>query len=321
MPKKSFIYSLLFLLVLLVLPIVIDHPYYRHVLIMMIIWATLGVAWNILGGYTGQVSFGHAAFFGIGAYSAGLGSVHLSLSPWWGMLFGPLLAALIALPIGWLTFRLRGSYFALGTLALGEIFYIVFSNWTSFTKGAQGILIMPSFTDKLPYYYIALGMLVLALLINIRTVHSKAGYYMVAIREDQDSAEALGIPTARYKMLALLLSAFITGMAGAFYMNYVNFIDPAIVFSLSDVSVMIILVVMMGGVATIFGPVVGAAVYIGLNELLRAALGSANALIFGILVVFIILFMPNGLVGEAFVRFKRKVRSKKRGEVSGTFGS
>ncbi|MDY0322555.1 MAG: branched-chain amino acid ABC transporter permease [Candidatus Carbobacillus sp.] len=319
--KKTFIFSLMLFVIFLVLPVVINHPYYRHVLIMMMIWATLGVAWNILGGFTGQVSFGHAAFFGVGAYTAGLGNVHLGLSPWWGMLFGPIFAALIALPIGALTFRLRGPYFALGTLALGEIFYIVFSNWKSFTKGAQGILIMPQFTDKLPYYYLALGMLITAIVISFLTVHSKAGYYMVAIREDQDSAEALGISTARYKMLALLLSAFITGMAGAFYMNYVNFIDPAIVFSLSDVSVMIILVVMMGGVATIFGPVVGAAVYIGLNELLRAQLGSANALVFGILVVFIILFMPNGLVGEILMRFRKNVQGKKRGEVSGTFGS
>ncbi|PTQ53652.1 MAG: Branched-chain amino acid transport system permease protein LivM [Hydrogenibacillus schlegelii] len=295
----------------LVFPLVVSHPYVRHVFIVMLIWATLGVAWNILGGYAGQVSLGHAAFFGVGAYTAGLLATKAGVSPWWGMLLGPIVATVIALPIGAIAFRLRGPYFALGTLALGEMFYIVFNNWTEVTNGARGILLMPAFTDKLPYAYLALFMLALALATSEALRRSKAGFYFVAVREDEDAAAALGIPTARVKMLALLVSAFLTGLAGAFYMNYVSFIDPATVFSLSNVSIMIILVVMLGGVATLFGPVVGAVVYIGLNELLRSSLGSANALVFGLLVIAVIVFLPNGLVGS--VHFRRRPAAEREG--------
>lgn len=300
-------------------PLVIKAPYQLHILILILIWAIMGTAWNLLGGYCGQVSFGHAAFFGLGAYAAGLLKFHWGLSPWWGMLLGPVVAAVAALPIGLICFRLRGPYFALAMLATGEIFRLVFINQASFTNGARGILIMPEISGKIFYYYLGLVLLLVTVLVTYLIVHSKPGYYMVAIREDQDAAMSLGIPVTLYKNLALIPSAFFTGLAGAFYMNYVAFIDPNIVFNLSNVSVMVILVVMMGGVATIWGPTVGAAIYIFLSEYFRATLGSANVLVFGVLVCLIIMFMPNGVVGEINILRQVAARRKERlqGGVSG----
>ncbi|WP_449241575.1 branched-chain amino acid ABC transporter permease [Desulfoscipio gibsoniae] len=310
MLNKKSLMAIVFLLLAVLLPVFITAPYHLHILILILIWATIGTAWNLLGGYAGQVSFGHAAFFGLGAYSAGLLTLHYSLSPWWGILLGPVVAALIALPIGMICFRLRGPYFALAMLALGEIFRLAFLNITNFSNGAKGILIMPAITGKMFYYYTGLGMLALTLLVTYLIVHSKIGYYLVSIREDQDAAISLGIPATMYKNLALLPSAFFTGLAGAFYMNYVAFIDPNIVFNLTNVSVMVILVVMLGGVATTWGPTIGAAIYIFLGELFRTTLGSANVLVFGILVCVIILFLPNGIAGELDL-LKRFTRRKK----------
>jgi branched-chain amino acid transport system permease protein len=186
---------------------------------------------------------------------------------------------------------------------------------TSFTAGAKGILIMPAITSKVFYYYAALGMLAFTLLATYMIVHSKIGYYLVSIREDQDAATSLGIPTTLYKNLALLPSAFFTGLAGAFYMNYVAFIDPNIVFNLTNISIMVILVVMLGGVATTWGPTIGAALYIIMGELFRTTLGPANVLMFGVLVCIIILFLPNGIAGELDI-FKR-IRQRKKASLSG----
>jgi branched-chain amino acid transport system permease protein len=310
MKNRNMILTGILLIIAAVLPIFIDAPYQLHILILIMMWAVIGTSWNLLGGYAGQVSFGHAAFFGVGAYTAGLLVFHLGISPWWGMLLGPIVAAVVALPIGLICFRLRGPYFALAMLALGEIFRLLFINLASFTNGAKGILIMPEITSKMAYYYIGLAMLLLTVLITYLIVHSKIGYYMVSIREDQDAATSLGVPTTLYKIYALLPSAFFTGMAGAFYTNYVAFIDPHIVFNLSNISVMVILVVMLGGVATTWGPTVGAAIYIFLGEIFRTTLGPANVLIFGVLVCLIIMFLPNGIVGELNI-IKRIMARKK----------
>jgi branched-chain amino acid transport system permease protein len=315
MLNKNILMTIAFALVALLVPVVIKAPYQLHIIILIIIWAIIGTSWNLLSGYAGQVSFGHAAFFGVGAYSAGLLTLHYSISPWWGILLGPVVATVAALPIGVICFRLRGPYFALAMLALGEIFRLVFLNLTSFTNGAKGILIMPAITSKIFYYYAGLGMLAITLLATYMIVHSKIGYYLVSIREDQDAATSLGIPTTLYKNLALLPSAFFTGLAGAFYMNYVAFIDPNIVFNLTNISVMVILVVMLGGVATTWGPTIGAALYIVMGELFRTTLGSANVLIFGILVCVIIMFLPNGIAGE--LDLLKRLTQRKKASVSG----
>jgi branched-chain amino acid transport system permease protein len=298
----------------LLFPLVIRSDYYQHLVIIALMWVIIGSSWNLLAGYTGQVSFGHAIFFGAGAYTAGILTTKLHISAWWGMLFGGPVAMLIALFVGWACFRLRGPYFALATLAGSEIFRLIATNWESLTDGMVGILIIQSFRSKLPYYYIVLALAAACIYVIHLVMKSKWGYYFVSIREDQDAAESLGINTTLYKNISLLISAFFAGTAGAFYMNYMAFIDPHVVFSLHYISIMAILVGIVGGVATIMGPAVGAFIMVGVQETFRSAffglapkwVSQAHALVFGLLVIFVILFMANGVVGD-WAKIKRHV--------------
>jgi branched-chain amino acid transport system permease protein len=206
-------------IVALIFPLLVPSDYYRHLVIIALMWVVIGSAWNLLAGYTGQVSFGHAMFFGIGAYTAGIFATKLQISAWWGILFGGPVAMLFALFVGWVCFRLRGPYFALATLAGGEIIRLVATNWESLTEGMVGILLIQSFRSKLPYYYIALGLAALCIFVIHAVMRSKWGYYFVSIREDQDAAESLGIDTALYKNLSLLIRPFLRDCR-CFYMNY-----------------------------------------------------------------------------------------------------
>ena len=312
--KKQYIALLIVSLFLLCFPAVVHSSYYQHLLIITFIWVIIGSSWNLLAGYTGQVSFGHAIFFGVGAYTAGILATKLGISAWWGMLAGGFVSMAIALFVGWVCFRLRGPYFALATLAGGEIFRLIATNWESLTDGMVGILILPSFKSKLPYYYLSLGLAAACVYTIHRIMKSKWGYYFVSIREDQDAAKSLGINTTLYKNISLLVSAFFTGLAGAFYMNYMGFIDPEVVFSLHYISIMAILVGIVGGVATIMGPAVGALVMVGLQETFRSSffgfapawVSQGHALAFGLLVIFVIMFLANGIVGD-WGKIKRHV--------------
>jgi len=312
---------LIVLCALALFPLVIKNDYYQHLMILVLMWVVIGSAWNLIAGYTGQVSFGDAAFFGTGAYTAGLLVTKLGWSAWWGLLLGGISATLIAFPFGWICFRLRGAYFALATLALNEVMRHVATIWEGLTDGMVGILIIQTFISKLPYYYIALGLAVISVISVKVVMGSKLGFYFLSIREDQDAAESLGINTHHYKMISLVIAAALTGVAGALYMNYMGFIDPHVVFSLHDISIMAILVGIVGGVGTLYGPTVGAFVMVAVQELFRTggfgiiaklakASGSdliitisefitrAHVMGFGILVVVAILFLPNGFVGD-----------------------
>ncbi|MEW6348473.1 MAG: branched-chain amino acid ABC transporter permease [Thermodesulfobacteriota bacterium] len=299
------------------LPLVVQSDYFIHIFIMAFMWVVIGSSWNLLAGFTGQVSFGHAIFFGIGAYTAGLFVTKLDpsawyASAWWGMLFGGPVAGLIALVIGWICFRLRGPYFALATIAVGEIFRLVAITWVDLTEGMQGILAIQTFQSKVPYYYLALFLAVACMYSIYRVMHSKSGFYFVAIREDEDAAEALGVSGWRYKSLSLFISAVFTGLAGAFYMNYMCFIDPEVVFSLHHISIMAILVGILGGVGTLSGPAVGAFIMVMLQETFRSSffgflpkwVSEAHVLAFGLLVIFVIRFLANGVVGD-WVKIRR----------------
>ena len=201
---------LLVLLVAAILPLIIKQDYYIHLLILVLMWVIIGSCWNLLAGYTGQVSFGQAAFFGVGAYTAGILHTKLEISAWWGMALGGWSAVILGLIIGYLCFRLRGPYFALATLATGEILRLIANNWVDFTEGMVGILTMQTFSSKLPYYYLVLGLASLCLGVIYLTMRSKLGYYFLSIREDQDAAESLGINTTLYKNVSLFISAFFT---------------------------------------------------------------------------------------------------------------
>jgi branched-chain amino acid transport system permease protein len=289
------------LALLCVLPLIGLSTYALHILILVIMWSVIGIGWNVLGGYCGQVSFGHAAFFGMGAYTAGLVYFHLGLSAWWGLLACIPVVTLTSLVIGYICLRLRGAYFALATLALGEVLRVTAENLVKFTQGNLGIMIKQrTWVDKTWYFYIVLLIAAGTFLRVKKVVESKFGYYFVAIREDQDAAESMGIDTTLYKTIALCLSGTLTGMAGAFYMNYMGYIDPATVFPLYDISIVTVMVVMVGGVATYWGPVIGAVIMVFLAEVIRSMpkIGAAHQTIFGIILIFIIMYLPNGIAGD-----------------------
>ena len=303
--------GLLALLLLLAFPLVFRLPYPRHIMIMIFLYAMLAQAWNVLAGYCGQISLGHAVFFGTGAYTSTVLVKHLGLTPWVGMLLGAGLAVAVSQAIGYPVFRLRGHYFAIATIAVGEIVQTLVINW-DWVGGARGLFVPikrpDSFANfqfhesKQTYYYIALGLLLLALWLTRRMERSRTGYYFRAIREDQDAAASLGIPVARYKQRAMALSAGLTALGGTFYAQYILFIDPESVLPLS-LSILICLVAVLGGVGTLWGPLVGAAVLVPLSESTRVYLGGTgkaiDLLIYGALIMLISVIQPGGIMALA----------------------
>ncbi len=271
--------------------------YLLNLATVILIFGVTGSSWNLLGGFAGQPSFGHAAFFGVGAYTF---AVLFPAGGMWtvpGYLVGGAVALLVSLPMGALIFRLRGPYFALSMLAFAEILRLVAQNWASVTKGATGYMLDPTLTDRVAHYYLILATLLILLAITAAMAVSRPGFYFMAIREDQDVAEALGVDSVAYKMLALGVSAFFTGVAGAFYANYFAYIEPNVVFSAVEISLATYLIVVLGGMGTVVGPVVGSLVLVSVSEALRVFTGTGNVLFYGILIVGVVLFMPDGVMG------------------------
>jgi branched-chain amino acid transport system permease protein len=305
-------WHLLVLFGMLLLPLIIKSDYYLGLIILIMMWSVLGLSWNLLGGYAGQISFGHAVFFGVGAYTACLLYTKLGVPLWIGFITAGLAGAIIAVPIGLICLRLRGPYFALSVLALSEVLRLLTLHWKSFTEGAVGILLIsPVMDSKKGYYYLIWGLLVLTVLAISYIIKTRAGYYFVAIREDEDAAKALGIFTVRYKLLALIISAFFTGVVGSFYANYTTFIDPYIVFSIVDISIAVVLVVALGGIGTFWGPVVGAMVVVSFSEGFRHFFPETHVLVYGILIILVILFLPEGIVGGARTLYLKMSARKK----------
>jgi branched-chain amino acid transport system permease protein len=309
--KKGVLPIIILLVILIILPLVLKNQYILHLIILVMMWAALGISWNLLGGYTGQVSFGHAAFFGVGAYAACLLHMKLGVSLWAGFLFAGVAGALISIPIGAICLRLRGPYFALSVLALAEILRLITLHWKSFTEGAVGILlVIPVMGTKIEYYYLILGLGILIMLATAYILKRRMGFYFIAIREDEDAAEALGIFTTRYKLYSLIISAFFTGIIGSFFANYTQFIDPYIVFSIGEVSIAMVLVVVLGGIGTFWGPAVGALVVVLLSEGFRSFFAQASILVYGALIMIVILFLPRGIVGSIITRYHLSTVSK-----------
>src|SRR5215470_16473698 len=188
---------------LTIFPLVVTDRFIIHLTIMTLLFVLLGTSWNLLGGYAGQISFGHAAFFGTGAYTSTILLLKLGISPWPGMLAGGLLAALLSIPVGWLTLRLRGPYFALATLAASEVVRIVVFNWDRLTGGGDGLNILVNLGSLLKFYYIALALACSAVAVVWVITRSRWGLFLNAIKEDEDAAEALGVAATRMKLLAL----------------------------------------------------------------------------------------------------------------------
>jgi len=290
-------------------------PYFLEILISVMLFGYLGAAWNILGGYAGQFSFGHAAYFGIGAYTSTLLFLTLGLTPWLGMLAGGVLAAVFGLFAGYLSFRygLRGPYFSLVTLAFAEMLRVVAVNTKA--VGSSLGLVIPNresaplnfvFAGKLPYYYVILAMALAALWITRRLERSKLGYSLLAIRENEDAAEAAGVDSLGMKLRAMALSSFLTALGGTFYAQYFAYIDPTITFG-PAVSIQGLLQAIVGGAGTVLGPVIGAFVLTPMSELSRAALrgrAGVDVMLYGLVLILVISFLPNGLMG--WVRRRRR---------------
>jgi branched-chain amino acid transport system permease protein len=296
------------ILLLIVAPLLTSNPFFQHLMIMVLFWTLLGASWNLLGGFAGQVSFGHATFLGIGAYVTMLFYLGLGLSPFFGMLAGGIIGALFALPIGLICFRLRGPYFSLATLAVAEIVRLVALNWEQLTAGPMGLLIttLPPMSfagmaidweSKIPFYYLAVALALFAMGLTYVVSRSRLGAYLTAVREDMDSAEAVGIDTVRERVVALVLSAFVVGLAGGFYSLYFRYIDPDAVFAIS-LSVEMVFIAVVGGLATTAGPIVGAVVLVGISEIFRERFQAGHLIFYGLFMMLVIRYLPEGIWGR-----------------------
>jgi branched-chain amino acid transport system permease protein len=293
-----------------------DSPVYGRLGALVLLGAISASAWNIVGGYAGQVSVGHAVFFGIGAYASVTGFVHLGLPPIVGAPIGMVLSVVVAAVIGVPTLRLSGHYFSMATIAVGELVRVL-SSTSDFLGGAQGLggPAMPrsvfdlSFVSATPYYYIFLVVLAGLLWLTHWMEHSRMGFYLRAIKDSERAARSLGVSSGRYKLYAYMLSAAFTSLAGSLYLCMFGFIDPESGFGIL-ISVKMVVMAALGGAGQLFGPLVGALILVPLEELSNSYLGGKGAgltfVVYGAIIVIIARFLPSGLL--SLLERRRKVR-------------
>jgi branched-chain amino acid transport system permease protein len=298
-------------------PLVIRDGFFLDSLILILMWGAVSGAWNVAGGYAGQVSLGHSAFFGIGAYSAALMATRWNASPWFGMLVGAVVATGAGLIIGYLSNRLKGPYFALATIAFSQVLLIVASRWRGFTAGSEGVpvpfrpgLWTLGFASKVSWVYLVLCLALAVYLVQVYLERSRIGYRLAGVREDEDAAEALGIPSRRLKVMAVAASAALTSVCGALWAQYVGFVDPFYVFSV-DLSIRFALNAIIGGIGTAMGPFIGSILITSLETFLRASFSDVRGglvgiylIIYGCLLIVVVRFIPQGLVGWFGERFR-----------------
>jgi branched-chain amino acid transport system permease protein len=295
------------LIFLAVLPLPISDVYTQNLIIVTLLSAGLAQAWNILGGYCGQISLGHALYYGVGAYVSTLLYVRLGIPPTIGMFAGGAVAGMLALLVGWPCFRLSGHYYAIATVVVGEIGYLLFLNW-DFVGGASGInvpftgqswLALQFRTAKLPYHYVALAFVAVTWLAAWLIEGGRWGFSWRAVRDDVVAARSLGVRIFPSKMAAAAISGFFTGMGGAIFALYLGYIDPDSVMA-GNLSILIALPAVLGGVGTLWGPLIGAAVLQPVSELTRSYLGGSGSgvdlMLYGGLIVLVALARPQGLI-------------------------
>lgn len=295
------------LALILALPLWLDK-YTLGIFVMIFYYAYLGQSWNVLTGYTGHISLGHALYVGIGAYTSTFLAQTWGISPWIGMLAGGLLSMIVALCMGYLGFRfgLRGVYFVILTIGFAEITRLIVSHIEALGS-FSGIFLdfNPSFINfqfrgNMPYYYISLGFMVVSMIVVRLIETSRLGRFMIATREDEDAAEALGVNTFKYSMIAIAISAFMTALAGTFYANYIFYLHPATLFGMA-LSIELIMRPIIGGMGTVLGPVIGSFILTPLSEISRAyfakgGLEGLHLILYGILAILVVLFMPRGII-------------------------
>ncbi len=300
-------------------PTVVRDAFLLDGLVLILLWGSVAAAWNVCGGYAGQVSLGHSVFFGLGAYAAALLGTRWGVSPWIGLIVGAGLAVAMGIVIGFLSNRLRGPYFVLATIAFSQVFLLVASRWRGFTSGSEGIPVpfRPGFwtlgiADKRVWVYLILALAVAVYLIQVYLERSRRGYQLAAVREDEDAALSLGVPARRLKVAAIAASAALTAVTGALWAQYVGFVDPFYVFSV-DLSARFALGAVLGGIGTALGPFVGAALVTTLETYLRARFGGIGAglvgiylIIYGIALIALVRFAPQCLVPWLGEQWRRR---------------
>ena len=311
----------------LILPFFLNQ-FQISLVILILFWALLGSAWNILGGYAGQFSFGHAAFYGIGAYTGVVLLLNFNLSPWIGMIAGAGLAALFALLIGYLSFRygLKGAYFALATFAFAEMLRLIASE-LEFINTSIGIHVpliggdswLRLQFEQTPrnFYFAILLIFFVVMVVSILVARSKIGYYFQAIRENEEAASALGVDLLHYKVVAIMISGALTALGGVYFVQHFGYINPELAFGVA-ISIEILLRPIVGGIGTIWGPLVGAVFLTPLGEITRGFVrnppeflsiiegrSGVDVMLFGLIIIIVIIFMPDGIVGAA-VRIRER---------------
>ncbi|PRZ42312.1 amino acid/amide ABC transporter membrane protein 2 (HAAT family) [Antricoccus suffuscus] len=296
----------------------IQTQFLLSVCTVALIFMTASIGWNIISGFGGQISFGHSIFFGLGAYTAALFQNRLNGNAWVGVLLGMVVAAVVAVLLGLLTLRLRGIFFALATFALTLTFAILATHFQSFTGGAVGVTLpilgndpaQFSFDNKLGYYYIALIFAAASFIVAWLILRSRFGLQLRAIRADQDAAKACGVLATRVKLIALALSAVVTGLAGGIYLEYIRFIDPNSAFG-ANLATQIAVIAFVGGSGYLWGPVIGAAILVPLQQILNSGLSTFpagfNLVVYAVVVLAILWFEPRGLLA-----LRRRFSSRKR---------
>jgi branched-chain amino acid transport system permease protein len=298
-----------------------DQGYAIRVLTLLLLFAAMAQSWNIVGGLANQISLGHAAFFGIGAYASTILLIKFGWSPWLGILIAMVLAGLTGGLLSIPTMKLRGHYFALATLAFGEVMKAIANTWSSLTGGPVGISVpffpnggfaLMQFKSSIPYYFIMLGAFTITTFIFWKISRSKLGYELRAVKANVDSAEVIGINTTRTKIIAAVISAALMGACGVLYAQFNFFFDPDSAFSLVGVSIRVALICIIGGIGTIFGPLIGVCFLLPLEEIFNALLSGKGSgysqLAYGVILIGIILLEPKGLTA-LFKQVTQRIKS------------
>lgn len=325
--KKWFLGLIACLIVAILFPQIVRVRFVWNLLSLIMVWAVVGMGWNVIGGYCGQVSNGHSLFYGIGAYTVAITCQYWKISPWISIWLGAIISMVVAFIFGKPLLRLKGHVFAISTMALAECARIIFVNWKwvggatgvyIYTKGVNEYLYM-QFKNPLNYYYVFL-IFVVAILVLIKILDkSKFFYYLRTIKGNEMAAESVGIDVAKYKNRAYIMSAAIVSIGGSLYAQFLLYIDPATIMTL-NISMMIVLTAVMGGVGTVEGPILGAIVLTTISEYSRVYLGQYGGLdliLYGVLVILIVLFIPGGILSIFNKWFEKREAAKTKSEVAG----
>ncbi|MCD8037377.1 MAG: branched-chain amino acid ABC transporter permease [Clostridiales bacterium] len=299
--KHSKLVALIFLILAIIFPLVFDRQYYITVAINCLMFSILSLSLNLITGFMGITSLGHAAFFGVGAYTAAILSTRMGFGFITTAILGTIFAALFGVLLGLPTLRIKGRYLAIVTLGFCEIMRIIELNWMSLTRGPQGISGIPKlsvlgfeFSKPIQKYYVVLVLLVLTVLVIMAIMNSRVGRAISSIRNDEVAADAMGINVFKYKIMVFSVSAGIAGLAGAYYAYYMGFIDPN-AFNF-DQSILMLSMTIMGGMASIPGSILGASVLSILPEALRAV-NEYRQIIYGLLLAVMVVWKPSGVLG------------------------